>query len=83
MKIIITGAYAIGTHLARLLSRNHEDITVIDEDEERLARIGSDFDLLTMQAYPTSVKVPLFKGFSSRNQSSSLFSLHSLSWPKS
>ncbi|MBQ7472313.1 MAG: Trk system potassium transporter TrkA [Prevotella sp.] len=56
MKIIITGAYAIGTHLARLLSRNHEDITVIDEDEERLARIGSDFDLLTMQAYPTSVK---------------------------
>lgn len=56
MKIIITGAYAIGTHLARLLARNHEDITVIDEDEERLARIGNDVDLLTMQAYPTSVK---------------------------
>ena len=44
MKIIITGAYAIGTHLARLLSRNHEDITIIDKDPERLAQIGSDYD---------------------------------------
>lgn len=49
MKIIITGAYAIGTHLARLLSRNHEDITIIDKDPERLAQIGSDYDLLTME----------------------------------
>ena len=56
MKIVIASAYAIGTHLARLLARNHEDITIIDEDEERLARIGSDVDLLTLQAYPTSVK---------------------------
>ena len=56
MKIIIAGAYAIGTHLARLLSRNNEDITLIDEDEERLASIGSDFDLLTYHASPTSLK---------------------------
>ena len=34
MKIIISGAYAIGTYLARLLSRNQEEITVIDDDEE-------------------------------------------------
>ena len=56
MKIIIAGAYAIGTHLARLLSREHDDIVVIDSDEERLARIGSDVDILTMEASPTSVK---------------------------
>ena len=56
MKIIITGAYAIGTHLARLLSRNHEDITLIDPDPDRLACIGSDYDLLTMEADPDSVK---------------------------
>lgn len=31
MKIIIAGAYAIGTHLARLLSRSNEEITLIDE----------------------------------------------------
>ena len=57
MKIIIAGAYAIGTHLAKLLSRDHEDITLIDPDEERIASIGSDFDLLTIAESPTSVKV--------------------------
>ena len=56
MKIIIAGAYAIGTHLARLLARDHEDITVIDTDAERLAGIGADVDLLTMEASPTSLE---------------------------
>ena len=56
MKIIIAGAYAIGTHLARLLSRDHDDIVVMDSDEERLSRIGSDVDILTMEASSTSVK---------------------------
>lgn len=57
MKIIIVGAHSIGRHLARLLSRNMEDITVIDEDEERLNRIGSDYDLLTLQGDPSSMKI--------------------------
>lgn len=56
MKIIICGAYGIGTHLAKMLSRNHEDITLIDEDDERLVQIGTDFDLLTAQASPSSIK---------------------------
>ena len=56
MKIIIAGAYAIGTHLARLLSRSKEEITLIDESEERLASIGSDCDLLTMIGKPTSLQ---------------------------
>ena len=56
MKIIIAGAYAIGTHLARLLARDHEDITVIDTDAERLAGIGAGVDLLTMEASPTSLE---------------------------
>ncbi|WP_311440532.1 Trk system potassium transporter TrkA [Hoylesella buccalis] len=56
MIIIICGAYGIGTHLAKMLSRNHEDITLIDEDDERLVQIGSDFDLLTAQASPSSIK---------------------------
>ena len=56
MKIIIAGAYAIGTHLARLLSRSQEEITLIDESEERLASIGSDCDLLTMIGKPTSLQ---------------------------
>lgn len=56
MKIIITGAYAIGTHLARLLSRNQEEITIIDEDQDRLDKIGADYDLLTLCGSPSSVK---------------------------
>ena len=55
MKIIITGAYAIGTYLARLLSRNHENITLIDEDEEKLSKLSVDYDLLTIQASPESI----------------------------
>ena len=57
MKIIIAGAHAIGTHLARLLSRSNEEITLIDESEERLASIGSDCDLLTMLGKPTSLHI--------------------------
>lgn len=50
MKIVIAGAFATGTYLAKLLSRNHENITLIDEDAERLENIGTDADLLTLQA---------------------------------
>jgi len=55
MKIIIAGAEEIGLHLARLLSRDREDIVLIDESEENLSRIGSDFDLMTVCASPTSI----------------------------
>ena len=56
MRIIICGAFDIGIHLAKMLSTNHEDIILIDDNEERLALIGSSFDLLTINASPTSVK---------------------------
>lgn len=56
MKIIIAGAYAIGTHLAKLLSRNDQDIVLIDEDEERLDSVSGDYDLMTLHATPSSVK---------------------------
>lgn len=56
MKIIIAGAYEIGSHLAKLLSRNNHDIVLIDEDEDRLNNISTDYDLLTMHASPTSLK---------------------------
>ena len=55
MKIIIAGAYAIGSHLAKLLSRNNQDIVLIDDDEQRLENISSDYDILTMPASPTSL----------------------------
>ncbi len=55
MKIIIAGAYAIGTHLAKLLSRNNEDITLIDSNTDRLSKISSDYDLLTLEGSPSSI----------------------------
>ena len=55
MKIIIAGAGAVGTHLAKLLSREHQDCVLIDDNEERLGNL-SEYDVMTLQASPTSIK---------------------------
>ena len=55
MKIVIVGAGAVGTHLSRLLSREHQDCVLIDADEERLNGLG-EFDVMTYCASPTSIK---------------------------
>ena len=55
MKIIIAGAGAVGTHLAKLLSRERHDITLIDANPERLESIGANFELLTICAPPSSI----------------------------
>jgi|UniRef100_UPI003FEE0129 trk system potassium uptake protein len=55
MKIIIAGAGAVGTHLAKLLSRENHDITLIDESAEKLEDISSNFDILTLTNRPTSI----------------------------
>ena len=58
MKIIIAGAGAVGTHLAELLSRENQDIVLIDESPEKTAKLSNagDFDLLTMNISPTSIR---------------------------
>lgn len=56
MKIVITGAKAIGSHLAKLLSRNSEDVTLIDEDGEHLAQLASNYDILAIQSSPCSLR---------------------------
>lgn len=55
MKIIIAGAYDIGAYLAQFLSRDNHDIVLIDKNEERLAAVSSDYDLMTINASPTSI----------------------------
>ena len=55
MKIIIAGAGAVGTHLAGLLSNENQDITLIDESEEKLSKIADSFDLMTLNLRPTSI----------------------------
>lgn len=55
MKIIIAGAGAVGTHLAKMLSDERQDIVLMDANEERLANLDSNFDLMTIAASPTSI----------------------------
>lgn len=45
----------MGKHLAKLLSREYQNCTLIDDDEERLSSLD-DYDIMTMLASPTSVK---------------------------
>ncbi len=55
MKIIIAGAGAVGTHLAKMLSDERHDIVLMDAVEERLSNLDSNFDLMTIAARPTSI----------------------------
>ena len=45
MKIIIGGAGAVGTHLAKLLSREHHDITIMDASPEKFENLVTNYDL--------------------------------------
>ena len=43
MKIIIAGAGEVGTHLAKMLSKEDQDITLLDSDQSRLDMIDSNY----------------------------------------
>ena len=55
MKIVIAGVGAVGTHLSKLLSGEHQNCVLIDDDEERLGGL-SEYDVMTYNASPTSIK---------------------------
>ncbi len=55
MRIIIAGAGEVGTHLAKLLSRENMDISLIDPSAERLGDLSANYDMLTRVASPTSL----------------------------
>lgn len=48
MKVVIAGAGEVGTHLAKMLSKEDHEIVLIDEDNEKLERISNQIDLLTV-----------------------------------
>jgi len=56
MRIIIAGAGAVGTHLAKMLSKEDLDCVLIDENEDKLGDLSSDYDIMTMCASPTSIR---------------------------
>ena len=54
MKIFNSGAGAVCTHLSKLLSREHQNCVLIDDDEERLEGLR-EYDVMTYNASPTSI----------------------------
>ena len=55
MRIIIAGAGAVGLHLAKLLSREDMDISLIDSNPDKLGDLDANYDLLTKVGLPTSI----------------------------
>ncbi|MCR9264912.1 MAG: Trk system potassium transporter TrkA [Flavobacteriaceae bacterium] len=57
MKIIIAGAGEVGFHLAKLLSYEAQDITLIDPDKESLTYADNHLDIRVLRGDATSVQV--------------------------
>lgn len=57
MKIIIAGAGAVGFHLAELLAKENQDITLIDTDEEVLDHVSTHLDVMTILGDAASIHV--------------------------
>jgi trk system potassium uptake protein TrkA len=48
MKIVIAGAGDMGTHLAKMLSGNGHDLTVVDVEPKALVEVGNLVDVATV-----------------------------------
>jgi trk system potassium uptake protein TrkA len=55
MDIVIAGAGAVGTHLAKMLCKQDHNITLIDTDEEKIQELESRLDINTLAASCTSI----------------------------
>ena len=55
MRIVIAGAGAVGTHLAKMLSVGNENVVLLDESEEKLGKIEALFDLKAQVGSPTKI----------------------------
>ncbi len=55
MKIIIEGAGQVGSHLAKMLSLENNDITVLDEDAARIRNLAATADVTTLEGGPSSI----------------------------
>ena len=57
MKIIIEGAGQVGSHLAKMLSQEGSEITVIDNDPERIRGLMTTADVAAIQGPPSKVEL--------------------------
>ena len=56
MKIVIQGAGEIGSHLAKMLSKEANEITVIDDNPQRIAALTAIADVIAIEGQPSSLK---------------------------
>lgn len=57
MRIVIAGAGEVGSHLAKMLSNESNDITVIDNDQSRLDSLSAIADIVTVNGKPSEIGV--------------------------
>ena len=57
MKIVIAGAGEVGSHLAKMLSNESNEITVIDVRSDRLEALRATADVITVEGNPSSIAV--------------------------
>ena len=62
MRIIVAGAGEIGSHLAKMLSMEYHEITVISTDEESLERISGESDIITVEGNSSSIETLIKAG---------------------
>jgi trk system potassium uptake protein TrkA len=62
MRIVVAGAGEVGTHLAKMLSRENHEIVIIDSDVDRLKNLSATCDLMTIQGDVTSKKLLMEAG---------------------
>ena len=57
MKIVVAGAGDMGTHLAKMLSGNGHDLTVVDVEPKALVEVGNLVDIVTVEGDTTQFSV--------------------------
>ena len=57
MKIIIVGAGEVGLHLAKILSQEKHDITVLDTSDQRLSYVNESLDVMTIEGGGSQIGV--------------------------
>ena len=57
MKIVIEGAGEVGSHLAKMLRAEANEVTVIDDDSKRIDALSSTTDVETVLGNPSSIQI--------------------------
>ena len=57
MKIVIAGAGEVGSHLAKMLNNETNEVTVIDQRRDRLDAVVASTDVITVEGNPSAIRV--------------------------